>query len=82
MGVNLFCFSLNLINFKIRMRVIFWWSIFASIFMSLAWIIAIRKYKKNSNEENNLVLETEMDANIEDLMKLEINRRMAQNKVL
>lgn len=64
------------------MRVIFWWSIFASIFMSLAWIIAIRKFKKNSNEENNLVLDTDMDVNIEDLMKLEINRRMAQNKVL
>ncbi len=64
------------------MRVIFWWSIFASIFMSLAWIIAIRKYRKNENEENNLVLDTDMDANIEDLMKLEINRRMAQNKVL
>lgn len=64
------------------MRVIFSWSIFASIFMSLAWIIAIRKYKKNSTEENNLVLDTDMDLNIEDLMKLEINRRMAQNKVL
>lgn len=64
------------------MRVIFWWSIFASIFMSLAWIIALRKYKKNSGEDNNLVMETETDFNIEDLMKLEINRRMAQNKVL
>lgn len=64
------------------MRVIFWWSIFASIFMSLAWIIAIRKYRRNANEENNLVLDTDMDVNIEDLMKLEINRRMAQNKVL
>jgi len=67
---------------KFRMRVIFWWSIFASIFMSLAWIIAIRKYRKNENEESNLVLDSDMDANIEDLMKLEINRRMAQNKVL
>jgi len=64
------------------MRVIFWWSIFASIFMSLAWIIALRKYKKNSSEDNNLVMETETDFNIEELMKLEINRRMAQNKVL
>jgi len=50
--------------------------------MSLAWIIALRKYNKNSAEENNLVLDTDMDVNIEDLMKLEINRRMAQNKVL
>ena len=50
--------------------------------MSLAWIIALRKYKKNSVEENNLVLDTDMDRNIEVLMKLEINRRMAQNKVL
>jgi len=47
----------------------------------MAWIIAIRKYKKKTNEENNLV-DTDMDANIEDLMKLEINRRMAQGKIL
>lgn len=64
------------------MRVIFWWSIFASIFMSLAWLIAIRKYKQSSGEDSNLVLESDIDQNIEDLMKIEINRRMAQNKVL
>lgn len=50
--------------------------------MSLAWLIAIRKYKQSSGEDSNLVLESDIDQNIEDLMKIEINRRMAQNKVL
>ena len=63
------------------MRVIFWWSIFASIFMSLAWWIAIRKYKEKKSDENNLVPESEMDQNFDDLMMVEINRRMAQNKI-
>jgi hypothetical protein len=63
------------------MRLIFWWSIFASIFMSLAWIIAIKKYKKMKSDENNLVDNSDMDQNFDDLMMLEINRRMAQNKV-
>jgi len=50
--------------------------------MSLAWIIALRKYNKNSGEAKNLVLDTDVELNIDDLMKLEINRRMAQNKIL
>lgn len=63
------------------MRLIFWWSIFASIFMSLAWMIAIKKYKAKKTDENNLVSDSEMDQNFDNLMMVEINRRMAQNKI-
>ena len=63
------------------MRFSCWWSIFASIFMSLAWMIAIKKYKEKKTDENNLVPDSEMDQNFDDLMMLEINRRMAQNKI-
>ena len=63
------------------MRLIFWWSIFASLFMSLAWMIALRKYKEKKSDEKNLVPDNEMDQNFDDLMMLEINRRMAQNKI-
>ena len=49
------------------MRIIFWWSIFASIFMSLAWMIAIKKYKEKQTDENNLVPDSEME-NFDDLM--------------
>ena len=48
--------------------------------MSLAWWIAVRKYKEKISDENNLVPESEMDQNFDDLMMVEINRRMAQNK--
>jgi hypothetical protein len=62
------------------MRLIFWWSIFACIFMSLAWIVAYKKYKDGNQEEQDLV-DDEMNQDMADLMKLEIRRRMAQNVV-
>lgn len=62
------------------MRLIFWWSIFACIFMGLAWIIAYNKYKSGSKDEQDLI-EDDMGQNMGDLMKLEILRRMAQNGV-
>jgi hypothetical protein len=60
------------------MRLIFWWSIFASIFMSLALIFAYNKYKTGNKEEQDL-MEDEMNQNMEELMKIEIMRRMAQS---
>lgn len=62
------------------MRVIFWWAIFACIFMILAWIVAYNKFKKGYNDEQDLI-EDEMNQNMGDLIKLEIMRRMAQNTV-
>ena len=62
------------------MRLIFWWAIFAVIFMGLAWIVAYNKFKKGYTEEQDLI-EDEMNQNMGDLVKLEIMRRMAQNIV-
>jgi hypothetical protein len=62
------------------MRLIFWWVIFAVIFLTLAWIIAYNKYKSGDKEEQDLI-EDEMNQNMGDLMKLEIMRRMAQSSV-
>jgi hypothetical protein len=60
------------------MRLIFWWSIFAVIFLSFAWFFAYRRYKVGNKDEKDL-MEDEMNQNLDDLMKLEIMRRMAQN---
>ena len=59
------------------MRVIFWWAIFAVIFMGLAWIFAYNKFKHGDKEEQDLIQE-EMNQYMTDLMKIEIRRRMAQ----
>jgi hypothetical protein len=78
MGVTKF-FNLFLLNFIFfRMRLIFWWAIFAVIFMGFAWIVAYNKYKSGNKEEQDLI-EDEMNQNMGDLLKLEIMRRMAQN---
>lgn len=66
--------------FNFRMRLIFWWAIFASVFMGLAWIFAYKKYITGNKEEQEL-MEDEMNQNMGDLIKLEIMRRMAQNTV-
>lgn len=63
------------------MRIIFSWTIFACIFMSMAWCIACKKYGKKSKGENNLVVDNETDINNEITLKLEINRRLAHNKL-
>lgn len=60
------------------MRFIFWWAIFGVIFMGGAWIVAYRKYKRGHKDETDLI-EDEMNQNMDDLMKLEIMRRMALN---
>jgi len=60
------------------MRLILWWAIFGVIFMGGAWIFAYRKYK-NRNKEDIDLIQDEMNQNINDLMKLEIMRRMALN---
>jgi hypothetical protein len=60
------------------MRVIFWWAIFAVIFMGFAWIFAYRKHQQANKEDQDL-MEDEMNENIAELMKLEIMRRMAHN---
>ena len=62
------------------MRLIFWWAIFASIFMGCAWIVAYKKYMRGNKDEHDL-MEDEMNVNMGDLIKLEIMRRMAQNTV-
>jgi hypothetical protein len=64
--------------FIFRMRFIFWWAIFGVIFMGCAWIVAYRKYKRGHKDEVDL-FENEMNQNMDDLMKLEIMRRMALN---
>lgn len=60
------------------MRLILWWAIFGVIFIGSAWIFAYRKYKNRNKDEIDLI-QDEMNQNINDLMKLEIMRRMALN---
>lgn len=60
------------------MRLIFWMSLSACIFLSTAWIIAYNKFNDKSKEDpQELFEEDEMNQNMEGLMKLEIRRRMA-----
>ena len=62
-----------------RMRIIFWWVIFALFFMICSFIIVYQKYKsKDTNEENEL-MKDEMGENMSEFMKLEIRRRLAQS---
>ena len=59
-------------GYKWGMRLIFWWSIFAVIFIGLALIFAYRKYNnpKADNEENELV--EVMNQNMVNLVKLNL----------
>ncbi len=70
-------------GFKWGMRVVFWWSIFAVVFFMSALVLAYRKYNNQSKDESGLMMEEEgvnqeMNQDMEDLIKLEIRRRMAQ----
>lgn len=67
-------------GYKWGMRLIFWWSIFAVIFMSLAWIIAYKKYNRGDKDEQDLI-EDDITQNMEEVMKFEIRRRMAQASI-
>jgi hypothetical protein len=60
------------------MRVIFFWSVFAVIFFTIALIIAYRRYKVGAGDEKDL-MEEEMNQDMGDLIQLEIRRRMAQS---
>jgi hypothetical protein len=67
-------------------RLIFWWSIFAVIFMVFAWIYALRKFKTSGDDKN--VVHDDMNQSMGDLViyiiknkvKLEIMRRMTYAK--
>ena len=54
---------------------IFWWSIFAAVFMVLAMVVSIRRYKiqKNNKDDVSLV-DDELGQNMGDLIQLEIMR--------
>ena len=61
------------------MIVVFWWVIFALIFLIISWIVAYRKYKSGiDSEEKDLVEDEEMGENMGEIMYLEIRRRLAQ----
>lgn len=67
-------------GYKWGMRLIFWWSIFAAIFMAFALIVAINRYKKNKDSKDDASLvDDELGQNMGDLIQLEIMRRMAHN---
>jgi len=55
-------------GYKWGIRVIFWWSIFGVIFMSLAWIHAYRKFTNSNTEKKSLV----------DIENDEMNQTMAE----
>ena len=65
------------------MRVVFWWVIFALIFLGSSWIIACKKYKSGiDNDEKDLMEDEQMGVDISEIMHLEIRRRLAQQSKL
>lgn len=79
-GIIMDAFDNKMEGYKWGMRVIFWWSIFAAIFMGFALLTAIRRNKKNQDNRDDISLvDDEMGQNMGDLIQLEIMRRMAYN---
>ena len=67
------------VGFIWGMRVVFWWVIFALLFLLISWLIAYKKYKSGiDSEEKDLVEDGEMGADMAEIMHLEIRRRLAQ----
>lgn len=67
-------------GYKWGMRVIFWWSIFAAIFMAFALIVSYKRNKNPNNfKDDASLMEDELGQNMGDLIQLEIMRRMAHN---
>lgn len=48
------------------MRVIFWWSIFAILFFSIAWLIAYNKMNKSADDSD--IMEDEMGQDMEEIV--------------
>lgn len=79
-GIIMDAFENKKDGYKWGMRVIFWWSFFAAIFMGCALIVAYNKYKKHKDSKDDASLvEDELGQNMGDLIQLEIMRRMAHN---
>ena len=55
-------------GYKWGMRLIFWWSIFAVIFLGSAFIIAYNKYKNVKSEKDEHNLFENMSQNMVDLV--------------
>ena len=69
------------------MRVVFWWVIFCLIFFIISYFVAKKNYETSERnngegEESNFVDENSMKDNMSMFMKLEINRRLAQQTSL
>jgi len=57
------------IGYKWGIRIIFWWSIFAVLFMSFAWIYAYRKFKvADKNDDKNNLVGDDMNQSMGDLV--------------
>ena len=63
------------------MRVIFWWVIFSLIFMVLSYVLVYKKYKSKTAGDENDLYDENMEGEMAEFMKLEINRRLAQASV-
>ena len=71
------------VGFIWGMRVVFWWVIFALLFLLISWLIAYKKYKSGiDSEEKDLVEDGEMGADMAEIMHLEIRRRLAQQSYI
>ena len=57
-------------GYKWGMRFIFWWSIFAAIFIGLALIFSYRKYKNSKTDKDETDLVDTMNQNMVDLVLL------------
>ncbi len=50
-------------------RIIFWWTIFAVIFMAFAWCYALRKFKVNLKSDEKQLVPDDMNQSMGDLVK-------------
>jgi len=66
------------------MRVCFWWVFFALIFFVISYLVIFFNSQKYNDvsESSNMIDENSMKENMSHFMRLEINRRLAQGKII
>ena len=82
-GLVMDSFTDRRMGFIWGMRVVFWWVIFALIFLGCSWVIAYQKYKSGiDSDEKDLMEDEQMGVDMAEIMHLEIRRRLAQQSKL
>jgi len=61
------------IGYKWGIKVIFWWCIFAVLFMVFAWLYALRKFNTNESSEDKNFVADDMNQSMGDLVYKIVN---------